>query len=227
MPKIKNKNILVCGVDNPFSRKLVEDLAVEGNSLFLYGGNDALQNRLHDIFPGHIKGTLKASGQGQYMQLQALIEVFGSLDAIIYLVSDTLSEYCATRFVAHQRVPGEEASFEPVSFVHAVYPYLRKFSNSKIVFVDLGMTAVLYSRSSIHWGWRAICSRMQEEFKGKQVEVSAIATPELVHFHDQSPMADSVAGRQYRNITASISRAIRSVEENAADPSALDRPLVV
>ena len=227
MPKITNKNILVCGVDNPFSRKIVEDLAVEGNSLFLYGSNEALQDRLHDTFPECVKGTLKAAGHGKYMQLQALIEIFGSLDAIIYLVNDTLSEYCATRFMLNHRVPSDETPFEPVSFVNAVYPYLRKFSNSKIVFVDLGMTAIRYSRSSTHFGWQEICSRMQEEFKGKQVEVSAITTPELVYLHDQPQMTDRIAYRQYRSITARISNAVRSVEENAVDPTPLDQPLAV
>lgn len=175
------QKIIVFGVDNLFGEEVVLGLAEEGNSLILCGENRNRQQKLIDRFPDSVMGVCSRENREYHKQVQVMIESQGSLDAVVYLINP-VSGHC---FFEQSDTEIQDAFnrnlVEPVLMLKAIFPYLKKSADCKVIFVDTvaflsGVTATEIQEASTH-GVFGFCDSIKNEMQGRGVDIRAITSP--------------------------------------------------
>ncbi len=216
--RCSDKNILIVGCNNDFGEQIVHSLAVEGNALLLCGNSEGQQRKLIEAYPRHIKAVSSLNRRQNLKNLQAMIEIQGSLDAVIYMVS----AQSATPFFEQ---PWEQIDeifesnlIEPIYLFKAIFPYLRKAGDCKVMFVQTSAVSQDSNQSATHlasqYGLWGFCMAVQRELQLKGIDVKNISTPAIVH--GQSPATtspQSLSYQQCKKLATKISEVIKTTGE--------------
>jgi short-subunit dehydrogenase len=175
------RKIIVFGVDNLFGEEVVSGLAGKSNSLMLCGDNRERHRKLIERHPDSVKGVCSRENSEYHKQVQVMIESQGSLDAVVYLINP-VSGYC---FFEQSEIEIRDTFnrnlVEPILMLKAIFPYLKKSADCKVIFVDTGAflpgvtTTEIQEASTL--GVIGFCDAIQNELQGRGVDIRAITSP--------------------------------------------------
>ena len=178
--KTITKKILVYGVNNLFGEEIVRGLAVDGNELLLCSDSENCRRRLIENYPGYVKGV-SSRDEGDYLkQIQVMIESIGTLDAVIYLVQSRPPIPFFEQSLDQINGIFQTNLIEPIELLRGIFPYLRKTSESKVIFVDSEDYLKNQSQSAVHQatqhGLFGFCTAMRNDRGGKGIDLRTISS---------------------------------------------------
>ncbi|NKB76856.1 MAG: SDR family NAD(P)-dependent oxidoreductase [Gammaproteobacteria bacterium] len=186
----QKKNILILGVNDQFGDQIVEGLSAEENSLILCGGDDQQQLSLASRYPRHVKSCTDSVGLNHsHQRVQSMIEETGSLDVFIYLVDTSPSHQFLNQ--SHQQIAQtlNTSLVTPICILQSIFPYLRKASNSKVMFVDTSIFSEKHNFSPItvggNYGLWGFCEGIKAEFHSIGIDVQNISYPNFCYSQEK------------------------------------------
>ena len=211
------KNVLILGATDQFGEHVVQELASGDNALLLCGNDQPFQQRLAEKYADHVKGVTVIDSHRNHKMVQSMVERVGSLDALIYLVPGSDQKSFLEQSCDQVREAFNATLTMPACLLQALYPYLRKSADCKVVFVDTEVFVNQAQCSSVthlagHYGLWGFCEGIKAEFQAKGIEVQSISAPAIFYSTRDwvDPEGGSLGDHYYKAVIRKILEVLKS-----------------
>lgn len=213
------RNIIVFGIDSLFAEEVISGLIGEGSSLMLCGENQFRHQKLFEKFPESVVGYVTESGKETsseyHKQIRVMIESVGSLDAVIYLLNPGAGKPLVDLSEQEIREIYDRNLVHPVLMLKAIYPYLKKYQNSKVIFVDASALVAGIEKTEIEhsttMGISGLCDSIAAQMSDKGIDIRAITAQDQLYKDSVETQIDNPRVDQYYSrITEKIQTMMKS-----------------
>lgn len=213
------RNIIVFGIDSLFSEEVISGLIRERDSLILCGENQFRHKKLIEKFPNsvmrHVTESETQSSLEYRKQVQVMIESVGSLDAVIYILNPSVGKPLVDLSEQEVRQIYNRNLVHPVLMLKAIYPYLKKSQNSKVIFVDASALVSGIEKTEVEnlttMGISGFCDSITAQMNYKGIDILAITAQDQLYKNSVETRADNPrVDPYYSRVTEKIQTMMKS-----------------